>query len=185
MGTTRSLVFVTALATVFLTGLLLFNLCFMKLKKELKVDTTVRSTFDKWKASSKCSHLAACGAGSWTNTQVYWKHGKLGWENLILFSPSLDFLLASVIYGGFRTCVTRTAEVSSVSFFSNFFLFSILLLLRQCESYHPARRYTWSQIALVYSSCTVAVLFFFFHFPIHGPGYLLKVQESSPWYDFL
>ena len=134
----------------------------MKLKKELKVDTTVRSTFDKWKASSKCSHLAACGAGSWTNTQVYWKHGKLGWENLILFSPSLDFLLASVIYGGFRTCVTRTAEVSSVSFFSNFFLFSILLLLRHCESYHPARRYTWSQIALVYSSCTVAVLFFFF-----------------------
>ena len=42
-----TLVFVTALATVFVTDLLLFNLCFMKLKKELKVDTSVRSTFDK------------------------------------------------------------------------------------------------------------------------------------------
>lgn len=49
-GTAHSLVFVTALATVFVTGLLMFNLSFMKsllkLRKELKVVTT-RSIFDK------------------------------------------------------------------------------------------------------------------------------------------
>lgn len=72
-GTAHSLVFVTALATVFVTGLLMFNLSFMKsllkLRKELKVVTT-RSIFDKWKTSSKCIHFAVRSAGPWTNCQV-------------------------------------------------------------------------------------------------------------------